>query len=181
MRTVPALLLVVRCLGAAAPAMAESLDETPIAWGETDERETTVCAKRWHALKIRDIRTGAVWTGKGAEEQVKLETQAVLEGAADCVTVRVRYTPVEHADVILGAETWVQVPSPEGPVPCRGGQRCRWVVQTQVFVESAVEIDGQKNPGTVYVATPRQVQPARLGGPAPMTPPAGASAAGAPR
>lgn len=161
-------------------AVAGALDETPIAWGETDERETTVCAKRWHALKLRDIRTRAIEEGAGAEEQVRLETQAVLKGTVDCLTAKVTYRPVLHADVILGAETWVQLVSPDGPVPCRGGLRCRWAVQSQNFVEAEVEIDGRKNPETVYVATPRPVQPGRIGGPPPMDGTMGASGSASP-
>ena len=52
-------------------AQAMSMDDAPIAWGERDERHTTVCAKRWHAIVIRDIRTRAVDMGLGADEQVK--------------------------------------------------------------------------------------------------------------
>lgn len=153
-----------------ARAQATSLDEAAIAWGETDERHTTVCAKRWHAIKLRDIRTDAIERGLGADDQVRLESQAIFRGEADCLTGQVIYTPVEHADVILNAMTWVQVVERNGPMPCFNGLRCRWTVQPQHFVEARVSIDGTPVPGTAYVATPRPVQPARIGGPPPKKP-----------
>lgn len=143
-------------------AQATSLDEAPIAWGETDERHTTVCAKRWHAIRIRDIRTRTVDEGLGADAQVEQESRAIFNGGADCYTGQIIYTPVQHADVILGARTWVQVIERDGPVPCFDGLRCRWTIQNQSFVEAKIEIDGKKVPETVYVATPRPVQPARI-------------------
>lgn len=144
------------------------MDNVPIAWGEQDERNATVCAKRWHAIKLRDIRTRAVDLGLGAEAQVEMESKAVFAGAADCFTGQVTYRPVPHADVILGARTWVQLPERDGPVACFGDKRCRWAIQEQSFVEAEVEIDGKRLPDTAYVATPRPVQPARLGAPPPM-------------
>lgn len=149
---------------AAALAQATSLDEMPIAWGERDERHTTVCAKRWHAIAIRDIRARTVDMGLGADEQVKQESKAIFAGKADCFTAQVVYTPVEHADVILNARTWVQLVERDGPVACFDGLRCRWTIQNQNFVEAKIEIDGKAHPETVYVATPRPVQPARIVG-----------------
>ena len=67
-------------LPSAAFAQATSIDNVPIAWGEADERYTMVCAKRWHAIKIRDIRTDAVDRGLGAEKQIELESKAVFSG-----------------------------------------------------------------------------------------------------
>ncbi|MEX0693484.1 MAG: hypothetical protein WD075_03470 [Rhodospirillales bacterium] len=147
-----------------AGAQATSLDETPIAWGEADERHTTVCAKRWHAIRIRDIRSAAVDQGLGAEAQVEQESRAIFNGGADCFTGQVVYTPLQHADVILGARTWVQVVERDGPVPCFDGLSCRWTIQTQNFVEARIELDGKPYPDVVYVATPRPVQPARIDG-----------------
>lgn len=143
-------------------AQATSLDDAPIAWGETDERHTTVCAKRWHAIRIRDIRTRAVDEGLGADAQIEQESRAIFNGGADCHTGQVVYTPVPHADVILGARTWVQVVERDGAVACFEGLRCRWTIQSQSFVEARVVIDGRTVPETVYVATPRPVQPARI-------------------
>jgi len=143
-------------------AQAMSMDDAPIAWGERDERHTTVCAKRWHAIVIRDIRTRAVDMGLGADEQVKQESKAIFAGKADCFTAQIAYTPVEHADVILNARTWVQLVERDGPVACFDGLRCRWTIQDQQFVESRIVIDGKAHPDTVYVATPRHVQPARI-------------------
>lgn len=161
-------MLPVVCLAvlAALPARAQStsVDSQPIAWGERDSRHTTVCSKRWHAIRIRDIRTDAVDRGLGADAQIKNESKAVFSGDADCYTGQVVYMPVPHADVILDALTWIQVPARDGPVACFGGQRCRWMIQSQSFVEARVEIDGVAHPETVYVATPRPVQPARVGG-----------------
>lgn len=147
-------------------AQATSLDDVPIAWGETDERHTTVCAKRWHAIRIRDIRTRTVDEGLGADAQIEQESRAIFNGGADCHTGQVVYTPVPHADVILGARTWVQVVERDGAVACFDGLRCRWTIQSQNFVEARVEIDGEAHPDTVYVATPRPVQPARVIDPA---------------
>jgi len=149
-------------------AQATSLDEVPIAWGEADERHTTVCAKRWHAIRIRDIRTRAVDMGLGAEAQIEQESRAIFNGGADCYTGQLVYRPVQHADVILGARTWVQVIERDGPVACFDGLRCRWTVQIQNFVEAKITIDGKTHEETVYVATPRPVQPARINGPAPV-------------
>ena len=168
MRRRLALLAFLTVLPMAAPgARAQSVgaDGLPIAWGESERRHTTVCAKRWHAVRIRDVRTDAVHRGLGADKQIELESRAVLTGEADCVTGDVIYAPVTPPDVILGAETWVQIPEPDGPVPCFDGRRCRWGIQMQSFVEAEVTIDGQKHEGTAYVATPRVVQPARLGRP----------------
>ncbi len=156
-------------LPSAAFAQATSLDNVPIAWGEADERHTTVCAKRWHAIKIRDIRTNAVDLGFGAEKQIETESKAVFSGEADCITAQVIYRPVVHADVILGARTWVQTIERGGPVACFDGKRCRWTLQDQSFVEANVEIDGKTHAGVAYVATPRPVQPARIGEPAPSS------------
>lgn len=150
-----------------AHAQATSLDDVPIAWGEADERHTTVCAKRWHAIRIRDIRTRAVDMGLGAEAQIEMESRAIFNGGADCHTGQIVYTPVQHADVILGARTWVQQVERDGPVACFDGLRCRWMVQVQNFVEAKVVVDGKPYPETVYVATPRPVQPARIIDPAP--------------
>ncbi len=155
---------------AAAWAQSTSLDTAPIAWGETDTRHTTVCAKRWHAIKIRDVRTAAVDAGLGADAQIERESQAMFSGAADCFTGQVSYRPVVHADAILGARTWVQVIERDGPIPCFDGKRCRWDIQVQNFVEAEVEVNGRSLSGVVYVATPRPVQPARVGGPKPVTP-----------
>lgn len=146
-----------------ADAQATSLDDVPIAWGEADERHTTVYSKRWHAIKIRDIRTRAVDLGLGAEEQVQSESRAVFAGEADCFTGQLIYRPVAHGDVILGARTWVQVVDKDGPVACFEELRCRWIIQTQSFVESQIELDGVQHADIVYVATPRPVQPARVG------------------
>ena len=154
-------------LPSAAFAQATSMDNVPIAWGEADERHTTVCAKRWHAIKIRDIRTHAVDRGLGAEKQIEMESKAVFSGEADCITAQVTYRPVVHADVILGARTWVQKIERGGPVACFDGKRCRWTLQDQSFVESNVEIGGKSHADVAYVATPRPVQPARIGEPAP--------------
>ncbi|MBO6519278.1 MAG: hypothetical protein JJ900_00195 [Rhodospirillales bacterium] len=151
-----------------ARAQATSLDDVPIAWGEADERHTTVCAKRWHAIRIRDIRTRAVDQGLGADAQIEQESRAIFNGGADCYTGQIVYRPVAHADVILGARTWVQVVERDGAVPCFNGLRCRWTIQSQSFVEAKVEIDGKAHPATVYVATPRPVQPARVDGPPPV-------------
>lgn len=151
-----------------AHAQATSLDDVPIAWGEADERHTTVCSKRWHAIKIRDIRTHAVDLGMGAEEQVQLESKAVFSGQADCFTGQLIYRPVAHGDIILGARTWVQVVDKDGPVACFGKLYCRWTIQTQNFVEAQIELDGIKHADIVYVATPRPVQPARIGAPPPV-------------
>lgn len=125
-----AFLIVLACIvpSAEVRAQATSLDEAPIAWGEADERHTTVCAKRWHAIRIRDIRTRAVDMGLGAEAQVEQESRAIFNGGADCFTGQLIYRPVEHADVILGARTWVQVVERDGPVPCFDGLRCRWAI-----------------------------------------------------
>jgi hypothetical protein len=153
-------------LPSAAFAQATSIDNVPIAWDEADERYTTVCAKRWHAIKIRDIRTDAVDRGLGAEKQIELESKAVFSGEADCITARVVYRPVVHADVILGARTWVQTIERNGPVACFDGKHCRWALQDQSFVEAHIEID-ETHAGVAYVATPRLVQPARIGEPAP--------------
>ena len=150
-----------------ARAQATSLDGIPIAWGESDDRHTTVCAKRWHAIRLRGIRTDAVNRGLGADEQVKLESKAIFSGDADCFTGQVVYRPVAHADVILDALTWVQLPERGGPVPCFKGLQCRWTVQSQSFVEAKIVLDGIAYPETVYVATPRPVQPARIGSPEP--------------
>ncbi len=157
-------------LPAAAWAQATSLDVAPIAWGEADERHTTVCAKRWHAIKIRDIRTAAVDAGLGADAQIQRESRAVFSGEADCFTGQVTYRPVAHADAILGARTWVQIIERDGPVPCFDGKRCRWDIQVQNFIEAEITVDGRPLDGVVYVATPRPVQPARVGGPKPVTP-----------
>lgn len=165
-----AILVGVFFVPAVAYAQATSIDATPIAWGEADTRHTTVCAKRWHAIKIRDVRTAAVDAGLGADAQIERESQAVFSGAADCFTGEVTYRPVAHADAILGARTWVQVIARDGPIPCFGGKRCRWDIQEQNFVEAAVEVDGRALDGVVYVATPRPVQPARIGGPKPISP-----------
>ena len=146
-----------------AGAQATSLDNVPIAWGEVDERHTTVCSKRWHAIKIRDIRTRAVDMGLGAEEQVQRESRAVFAGEADCFTGQLIYQPVAHGDIILNARTWFQMVDKDGPVACFKGLRCRWVVQTQSFVEAQIELDGIEHADIVYVATPRPVQPARVG------------------
>lgn len=143
-------------------AQATSLDETPIAWGEADERHTTVCAKRWHAIRIRDIRARTVDEGLGAEAQIEQESRAIFNGGADCFTGQLVYRPVEHADVILGARTWVQVVERDGPVACFDNLKCRWTIQMQHFVEAKVTIDGAAHAETVYVATPRPVQPARI-------------------
>lgn len=151
-------------------AQATSLDDVPIAWGEQDDRHTTVCAKRWHAITIRDIRTRSVDLGEGAAEQIRKESKAIISGDADCFTAQIIYWPVPHADVILDARTWVQVLDRWGPVPCFSGKRCRWTVQIQNFVEARIILNGQQEPATVYVATPRPVQPARTGGPEPMAP-----------
>jgi len=148
-------------------AQATSLDDVPIAWGEKDNRHTTVCAKRWHAISIRDIRTRSVDMGEGANQQIQDESKAVISGKADCFTAQITYWPVPHADAILDARTWVQVLEKDGPVSCFGGHRCRWTVQIQNFVEAKIILDGQQVPETVYVATPRPAQPARVGGPAP--------------
>lgn len=153
---------------ALALAQATSLDDVPIAWGEQDDRHTTVCAKRWHAITIRDIRTRSIDLGEGAADQIQKESKAVINGDADCFTAQVIYWPVLHADVILGARTWVQVLERAGPVPCFNGKRCRWTVQIQNFVEAKIILDGQQEAETVYVATPRPVQPARTGRPEPM-------------
>ena len=147
-------------------AQATSLDDVPIAWGEADERHTTVCAKRWHAIRIRDIRTRAVEMGLGAEAQVEQESRAIFNGGADCFTGQLVYRPVQHADVILGARTWVQIVERDGPVACFDGLKCRWDIQVQNFVEAKVVVDGKAHPETVYVATPRPVQPARIVKPA---------------
>lgn len=144
-------------------AQATSLDNVPIAWGEADERHTTVCSKRWHAIKIRDIRTRAVDLGLGADEQVRRESKAVFAGEADCFTGQLIYRPVAHGDIILGARTWVQVVDKDGPVACFENLRCRWIIQDQSFVEAQIELDGVKHADIVYVATPRPVQPARVG------------------
>lgn len=162
------ILLVIVVLLSHAGAQATSLDETPIAWGEADERYTTVCAKRWHAIRIRDIRSGAVDQGLGADAQVEQESRAIFNGGADCFTGQVVYTPVKHADVILDARTWVQVVERDGPVPCFDSLKCRWKVQIQNFVEAHIELDGKPYPDVVYVATPRPVQPARIDGLPPM-------------
>lgn len=146
-----------------ADAQATSLDNVPIAWGEADERHTTVCSKRWHAIKIRDIRTRAVDQGLSAEEQVQRESRAVFAGDADCFTGQLIYRPVAHGDVILDARTWVQVVDKDGPVACFENLRCRWIIQTQSFVEAQIELDGVPHADIVYVATPRPVQPARVG------------------
>lgn len=151
-------------------AQATSLDETPIAWGETDARHTTVCAKRWHAIRIRDIRTRAIDQGLGAEAQIEQESRAIFNGGADCFTAQVIYRPVKHADVILGARTWVQIVDRDGPVDCFDGRKCRWSVQIQNFVESTIELEGKAYPDVVYVATPRPVQPARIVDEAPKRP-----------
>lgn len=151
-----------------ARAQATSLDDVPIAWGEQDERHTTVCAKRWHAITIRDIRTRSVDLGEGAADQIQKESTAIIRGDADCFTAQIIYWPVPHADVILDARTWVQVLDRSGPVPCFNGNRCRWTVQIQNFVEARIVLNGEQEPATVYVATPRLVQPARTGGPEPM-------------
>lgn len=148
-------------------AQATSLDTVPIAWGEADERHTTVCAKRWHAIKIRDVRTASVDRGEGVEAQVQAESRATASGTADCFTGQIVYQPVQHADVILGARTWVQVVVRDGPVACFDNLRCRWTVQVQNFVEAKITVDGAPYPDVVYVATPRPVQPARIGGPPP--------------
>ena len=148
-------------------AQATSLDDVAIAWGEKDNRHTTVCAKRWHAITIRDIRTRSVDMGESANQQIQNESKAVIGGKADCFTAQITYWPVPHADAILDARTWVQVLEKDGPVSCFGGQRCRWTVQIQNFVEAKIILDGQHVPETVYVATPRPVQPARIGGPEP--------------
>ncbi len=157
------LILLTQFVPGAAQAQATSFDSSPIAWGERDERHTTICAKRWHAIKIRNVRTNAVNQGMGAEQQIELESQLIFSGDADCFTGQIVYQPVKHADVILDALTWVQMPDSDGPVTCFKNQRCRWMIQTQHFVEAKVEIDGKAVPETVYVATPRPVQPARAG------------------
>lgn len=151
----------------AAFAQATSLDDVPIAWGEQDNRHTTVCAKRWHAIAIRDIRTRSVDMGEGAAKQIQSESKAVINGKADCFTAQIIYWPVPHADVILDARTWVQVLDKDGPVSCFNSKRCRWTVQIQNFVEAKVILNGEEITETVYVATPRIVQPARIGEPAP--------------
>lgn len=153
---------------AAALAQATSLDDVPIAWGEQDNRHTTVCAKRWHAIAIRDVRTTSVDMGEGAAQQIQNESKAVISGKADCFTAQILYWPVVHADVILDARTWVQVLDKDGPVACFNGKRCRWTVQIQNFVEAKIVLNGEEVSETVYVATPRHVQPARIGNPAPM-------------
>lgn len=153
---------------AAALAQATSLDDVPIAWGEQDNRHTTVCAKRWHAIVIRDIRTKSVDMGQSAAQQIENESKAVISGKADCFTAQIIYWPVLHADSILDARTWVQVLEKNGPVACFNGKRCRWTVQIQNFVEAKIILNGKEVSETVYVATPRPVQPARIGNPAPM-------------
>lgn len=149
-------------------AQATSLDDVAIAWGEQDNRHTTVCAKRWHAITIRDIRTLSVDKGEGAAEQIQNESKAIINGKADCFTAQIIYWPVPHADVILDARTWVQILEKDGPVACFNDRRCRWTVQIQNFVEAKIILDGKQVPETVYVATPRPVQPARIGEPAPL-------------
>ena len=54
----------------------------------------------------------------------------------------------------------------DGPVACFDGLKCRWDIQVQNFVEAKVVVDGKAHPETVYVATPRPVQPARIVKPA---------------
>ena len=150
-------------------AQATSLDDVAaIAWGEQDNRHTTVCAKRWHAIVIRDVRTKSVDMGQGAAQQIQNESKAVISGKADCFTAQITYWPVLHADSILDARTWVQVLDKNGPVACFNGKRCRWTVQIQNFVEAKIILNGKEVTETVYVATPRPVQPARIGNPAPM-------------
>lgn len=156
------LVLMISVFAMKAEAQATSLDETPIAWGEADERHTTVCDKRWHAIRIRDIRTMAIDQGLGAEAQVEQESRAIFNGGADCFTAQVIYWPLKHADVVLGARTWVQVVDRDGPVTCFKTLKCRWIVQNQNFVESTIELEGKAYPDVVYVATPRPVQPARI-------------------
>ena len=56
----------------------------------------------------------------------------------------------------------MQLVERDGPVACFDGLRCRWTIQNQQFVESRIVIDGKAHPDTVYVATPRHVQPARI-------------------
>ena len=146
-------------------AQATSLDDVPIAWGEQDNRHTTVCAKRWHAITIRDIRTRSVDQGESAATQIQKESKAVISGKADCFTAQIIYWPVVHADVILDARTWVQVLDKTGPVSCFDNKRCRWTVQIQNFVEAKIILNGQEVPESVYVATPRAVQPARIAAP----------------
>lgn len=144
---------------------ATSLDDVAIAWGEQDNRHTTVCAKRWHAIAIRDIRTLSVDKGEGAAKQIQDESKAVISGKADCFTAQIIYWPVPHADVILDARTWVQILDKDGPVACFNDKRCRWAVQIQSFVEAKIILNGKQVPETVYVATPRPVQPARIEAP----------------
>lgn len=149
-------------------AQATSLDDVAITWGERDNRHTTVCAKRWHAIAIRDIRTRSVDMGEGAAKQIQNESKAVISGMADCFTAQVIYWPVPHADVILDARTWVQVLEKNGPVACFNNKRCRWTVQVQSFVEAKIILNGEEVPETAYVATPRPVQPARIAEPEPI-------------
>ncbi len=146
-----------------AAASANALE--PIVWGETEVRYTTVCEKRWHALKIRDSRTLSADMGEGAEQQIQRETRLLFNGEAQCRTGEVGYAPASHPDIIEGAKTWVQIIDPAGPVACFGGKRCRWEIQTLHFVESHVTFDGVAYPQTAYVATPRPVQAARIKAP----------------
>lgn len=134
----------------------------PLHWGETAEGYATVCLERWHAVLLKKLRNASIDAGEGAMAQIAKEKQALFQGKAWCFTDRVRFTPVDHPDVIDGVRTWVQVPDAKGPVDCPpaiGPGRCRWTIQTQHFVEAKVAHAGVPADAVVYVSTPRPIVP----------------------
>lgn len=129
----------------------------PLQWGEPETLYTTVCEKRWHAVRVKALRNLAIDSGEGVLEQVRREKEAHFAGEARCFTGEVTHWPVVNADVIDGVRTWVRVEDAQGPVPCFEDKRCRWEIHTLRFVESNITIADGSGGGPVYVATERPI------------------------
>lgn len=136
----------------------------PLHWGDTARGYATVCLERWYAVRLKKLRNASVDAGEGAMAQIGKEKQALFEGKAWCFTGRVTFTVADHADVIDGVRTWVQVPDAEGPTDCPeaiGPGHCRWTIRTLRFVEAKVEHAGVPAGTVAYVSTPRPIVAAR--------------------
>ncbi len=134
----------------------------PLHWGERETLYTTICEKRWHAVRVKALRNLAIDSGEGVLEQVRREKEAHFAGEARCFTGDVTHWPVANADIIDGVKTWTRVEDAEGPVPCFEGKRCRWEIHTLRFVESTIELGDGSGGGPVYVATERPIIPVPL-------------------
>lgn len=142
----------------AAPVARADDDVAPLRAGMQAEGYATVCLERWHATLVRKLRNAAVGAGKGAMAQIAAEKEALFQGQAWCFTDFVAFTPAEHADVIDGVRTWVQVADPDGPEACPAhlsASHCRWTVETHRFVEATVEHPDVLPEAVVYVSTAR--------------------------